>query len=131
MDTAVEQRPLGELFADLARSTGTLVRQEVELVKTEMTHKAKIAIRDALFAAFGAAVTLVGISALVAAAILGLGVVLPMWLAALSVGGSLTILGVTLAIGRVRAIANIDPVPRATVETLREDKQWLDDQLSR
>ena len=32
-----EERSLGELFGDLARDTGTLVRQEMELAKTEMT----------------------------------------------------------------------------------------------
>ncbi|MBV9280670.1 MAG: phage holin family protein, partial [Chloroflexi bacterium] len=37
---AREDRSLGELFAELSRETTTLVRQEVELAKTEMTQKA-------------------------------------------------------------------------------------------
>ena len=34
-----DERSLGELFGDLARETSTLVRQEVQLAKTEMSKK--------------------------------------------------------------------------------------------
>ena len=35
-----DDRSLGELFSELAQETSTLVRQEVNLAKTEMTQKA-------------------------------------------------------------------------------------------
>ena len=38
-----EERSIGELFAELSRETGTLVRKELELATTEMTAKARIA----------------------------------------------------------------------------------------
>ena len=37
MQTELRQRPLGELFSELASETGTLVRKEVQLAKVEMT----------------------------------------------------------------------------------------------
>lgn len=35
-----EERPIGDLFGDLARELGTLVRQEIQLAKVEMSEKA-------------------------------------------------------------------------------------------
>jgi len=35
-----DDRPLGELFTDLVQDTGTLVRQEVQLAKAELTQSA-------------------------------------------------------------------------------------------
>lgn len=40
MQPATQERPLGELFKELAGETGTLVRQEVQLAATELTAKA-------------------------------------------------------------------------------------------
>jgi hypothetical protein len=41
------ERPLADLFADLARETGALMRQEMQLAKLELSHKAKQAGRGA------------------------------------------------------------------------------------
>jgi len=82
-----EERSLGELFGDLARETGMLVRQEVQLAKTEMTHKASEVGKDIGFLAVGGAVAYAGLLALVATLIIILGTVgLPWWLASLIVG---------------------------------------------
>ena len=39
-DTAKDSRSLGELFGELGRNTSNLVRQEVQLAKTELMQKA-------------------------------------------------------------------------------------------
>ena len=38
-----EDRSIGELFADLSQKTTTLVRQEIQLAKVEMSQKASLA----------------------------------------------------------------------------------------
>jgi len=88
-----QERPIGELFADLARETGMLVRQEVQLVKTEMAQKASSAGRNAALVVAGGAIGAAGLLALLAAIILGLQAFLPLWLSALVVGLA------TLAVG--------------------------------
>ena len=40
MQARKEDRSLGELFADLTRDLGLLVRQEIGLATTELSHKA-------------------------------------------------------------------------------------------
>ena len=41
MPEKLDNRSLGDLFSELSRETGQLVRQEVELAKTEMTAQAR------------------------------------------------------------------------------------------
>jgi hypothetical protein len=78
-----EERSLGELFAELASETSTLVRQEFQLAKTELSQKAAHAGRNAGLIGAGGAVAYAGLLALVAAAIIGLGYFIPLWLSAL------------------------------------------------
>src|SRR5215216_2383176 len=81
-----DERSLGELFAELARETSTLVRQEVTLARTEMTQKAAQVGRDVGMIGVGGAVAYAGVLAIVAALILGLGQLVPLWLSALIIG---------------------------------------------
>ena len=126
-----EQRPLGQLFSELASETGTLVRKEVELAKIEMTHKAKVAGRDAAIVAAGGAIAGLGAMALLAALILGLGTLIPLWASALIVGLVVSITGGVLAVSGIRAFKAIDAAPRQTIQTLEENKRWLSEQVSR
>jgi hypothetical protein len=131
MNEIVEHRPLGELFGELARETGTLVRQEVNLAKVEMTAKARAAGYDAVQVAAGGATAVLGALALLAAVILLLGTVIPLWASALIVGLVVSAIGAFLVTRGIRAFREIDPAPKETIRTLREDKQWLKEQVSR
>ena len=55
-----DDRSLGELFSELAQETSTLVRQEVQLAKTEMGQKASRVGKDVGFLAAGGAVAYAG-----------------------------------------------------------------------
>lgn len=131
MQQVAEQRSLGELFSELAQETGTLVRKEVELAKVEMTTKAKIAGRDAALVAGGGTIAMLGVMALLAALILVLGTVMPLWASALLVGAMVSITGGVLVVLGIRAFKGLDAAPRQTIETLEEDKRWLRQQVSR
>jgi hypothetical protein len=131
MESATPQRPLGDLFAELASETGTLVRTEMVLAKAEMTDKAKIAARDAAVVAVGGAIAALGAMALLAAVILALGALIPLWVAALLVGTLVSIAGGALVALGVRAFKTIDPRPRQLIQTHEEDKRWLREQMSR
>jgi hypothetical protein len=131
MNTVHEQRPLGELFSELASETGTLVRKEVELAKTEMTAKASSAGRNAAVVAAGGAVAFMGALAVLAGIILALAMVIPLWVSALLVGAVVAAIGGGLVMKGIGSFKRIDPVPRETVRTLEEDKRWAREQLSR
>lgn len=123
------ERSFSALLSDLAAETGTLLRQEISLFKAELSENLGRAGRGVGFLVAGALLAFSGWLALLAAAILGLALVLPGWAAALIVGGVvLGIAGLLLWLGRSR-IAPEGLVPRRTLESLREDEAWVREQF--
>ena len=128
MDTRKEDRSLGELFSELSRQTSTLVRNEVELAKTEMTEKASKIGKDIGFLAIGGAVAYAGLLAIIAAIIILLGGVLPMWLSALIVGIVVAGIGYALIQKGRDALKRDNLAPKQAIETLKEDAEWAKQQ---
>ena len=128
-----EQREasLGDLFKELASDTGILVRKEVELAKTEMAGKAKTVAKDGALIAGGAVLGLYASLTLLAALVLALGTVMPLWASALIVGVVLAAAAGVLALIGVKKLKKVDPAPRETIRTLKENKLWLSEQMSR
>jgi uncharacterized membrane-anchored protein len=124
-----DERPLGELFGDLAREVTTLMRQEWLLARTEMSEKATRVGKDLGFLALGGAILYAGFLALVAAAIIGLATAgLAWWLAALIVSVVVGGAGAFLVQRGLTALRREDLTPRQTVRTLREDAEWIKEQ---
>jgi hypothetical protein len=125
-----DDRSLGELFSELAQETSTLVRQEVNLAKTEMTQKASTAGRHIGILAAGGAVAYAGLLAILAGVIALLNAVMPLWVAALLVGIVVAVVGYLLVRRALDALKREDFAPRETIETLKEDQRWAKDQTS-
>ena len=123
-----KDKSLGELFGDLTRETSTLVRQEVQLAKTEMTQKAAKIGKNLGLAVAGAVFGLGAFMAFVAFLILAVSLVVASWLAALIVTALLGIVAAILALKGIAAIKSVNVVPQQTVETLKEDVQWAKEQ---
>ena len=123
-----DERSLGELFAELARETSTLVRQEVNLAKTEMSQKASRAGRHVGVMTAGGAVAYAGLLTILAALIVLLNNVMPLWLSALLVGIVVAVVGYLLVRRALDALKREDFAPRETIETLKEDQRWAKDQ---
>lgn len=120
---------LGELFSDLSRESSALIREEIRLAQIEMTQKAKKAGTGAGYLAAGGAVAYGGFLMLLLAAVVGLSYFMWDWLAALLVGLIVVAIGAILAYSGYKKITEINPLPRQTIETLEEDKEWLRSQL--
>lgn len=123
-----EERSIGELFSDLANQTTTLVRQEVDLARTEMTQKATALGKDAGMIGAGGVLALGGYLALVAALIIVLDIWLPLWLSAVIVGVLLAGIGFVLIQQGLSAIRRVDLKPSETIATLKDDAQWAKEQ---
>jgi len=120
-----DEPSLGELFAELARETTTLVRQEVELAKTEMTQKATRVGKDIAFLVAGGAVAYAGLLGILAAIAIGLGQLgVPWWLATLIVGVVVAAIGGFLVMRGLSNLRRETPLPQQTIETLKEDAEW-------
>ncbi|XXY49994.1 phage holin family protein [Sorangium sp. So ce269] len=103
----------------------------MELAKTEMTAKVVTAQKNAVTIALGWSIGSTGVLFLLAALVLGLGTLIPLWVSALLVGALVTAAGVLLITRGVRALRASDPLPRETIQTLKEDTRWLKEQSSR
>jgi fatty acid desaturase len=126
-----DERSLGELFGDLARDMGVLVRQEIGLATTEMTHRVTGAARDVALIAAGALIAYAGFLAIIAAVVILLATAgLAWWLAALLVGIVIAIIGGVLVRRGLAALKHADLAPRQTLETLKEDTRWAKEQMS-
>jgi hypothetical protein len=121
----VEGESTPTLLRRLANDVGTLFAQELELLKVETT-KAIADMKSATVSiAMGGAVTAMGAFFLLLAAVYGLSNVVEPWLAALIVGGVVTLNGaIMLATGR-RKLEPAAVAPRSTAEALRSDRQMI------
>jgi len=125
-----DDRSLGELFGDLARETSTLVRQEVQLAKTEMTQKASAVGKDVGFIAAGGFVAYAGLLALIATLIIALGQLgVTWWLASLIVAVIVVAIGYFLIQRGISALKRTNMAPEQTIQTLKEDRQWASEQM--
>jgi uncharacterized membrane protein YqjE len=119
------QESVPELVKDLSRDISDLVRQEIELARTEMMEKGKQA---------GIGVGMVGGAALMAAAALGgsmatmiivLDLWMPLWLAALITTVLYGAVAAVLALhGRDELKQTGAPIPEKAKESIKEDIQW-------
>jgi hypothetical protein len=114
-----------ELVKQLSEQTSRLVRQEVELAKAELSIKGKRAgVGAGMFGGAGVLGLYAG-GALVAAAIAALALAVATWLSALIVAVVLgTAAGVAALTGKKRLQEALPPVPRDSVESVKEDVQW-------
>ena len=128
-DRSLENKPLGDLFSDLASDMSNLVRQEVALARVEMTQKAKRVGKNVGYLVIGGAIGYAALLAVIAAVIMLLDRVMPAWGASLLVG--ILIAGISwLLIGKaMNALQETDITPRETVETLKEDAAWVKQQI--
>jgi putative Mn2+ efflux pump MntP len=125
-----EERSIGQLFAELTEETRTLVRQEIQLARAELSEKVAGIGTDIGSMVGGVAVLYAGFLVLLAAIVIGLAHVIgPGW-AALLVGI------VTLAIGGWMVTRGLQDMkqrnlkPEKTVASLKETKQWAKEQVS-
>lgn len=126
-----DERSLGDLFSELANETGTLVRQEVSLAQVEMTQKAARVGKQVGFLAVGGAIGYAALLAVMAGIILvltSLGV--PAWLSAILVGAVVGGVSYYLVTSALEKLKHTEIAPNETVESIKEDAQWLKRQVS-
>lgn len=116
------KKSLGELLGELPGLLITLVKDEIEGLKREITSRlAKLGVGAALFVV-AALLGFFALAVLIAAAVLGLATVFQPWAAALIVAGALLVIVAILVLVGVRSIKKgIPPVPENSVDSLKKD----------
>jgi hypothetical protein len=134
------ERSIGDLFRELATESGSLLRKEVALAKAEMTEKAVKTARNAGYIAAGGVVAYAGALALLAAASIGLSVILAKtgvssaehaaYLGPLIVGAIVAVIGYAMIQKGISTLKNERLAPTKTTQSLRETKQWMQDRMT-
>jgi hypothetical protein len=116
---------IGELIGNISSDLSQLFRQEVELAKTEIRQEASKAGKAAGMLGAAGFAGYLAVVLLSFAAVFGLANVMDGGWAALIVAVVWAVVGgVLYAAGRKR-LKTVDPMPRRTVDTIKEDAQWL------
>jgi hypothetical protein len=122
----LRERSVPELLKQLSQETSTLVKQELDLAKAEMTEKGKKAGTGAGFIGGGALLGLGAFGAFTTFLIALLQTAVNhTWLAALIVTAVYGAIAAFLALrGKDKIQEATPPAPEQTVETLKEDVEW-------
>ena len=116
---------IGDLLKQLSQETTTLVKQELELAKAEMTVKAKEGGKGAGLLGGGAVAGLLFLGSLTAMLMGILDTFMKFWIAALIVTILWGIVAAVLAMqGRKKLKEATPPVPEQTRDSVKEDVEW-------
>jgi len=125
MDAPRTERSLGELFSDLSQKTSLLIRQEVQLAKTELSQKAAQAGRGGAMLGAGGVVANAALLTFVATVIL---LLVQFGLDAWAAAGLMAVLlaGIGYLLVRSGLQQLRQPLaPVETVDSIKETAQWL------
>lgn len=120
---------LGQQLTQLTREVSTLLRKEVELARTETSEKVSQALNATMALTVGGAVAFAGLLLLLAALVIGLAYVMPLWLSALLVGGTVAIIGGGMVAAGKEKLKAQNLMPERTIGTIKGDKQFVKEQL--
>jgi len=119
-----EDAPIGDLISRLTQQASGLVRDEVELAKTELTHNAKRAGKGVGLLAAGAALGYAGLLSFIAMCIILLALAVKLWIAAIVITGIVIAGALLLVMLGINAMKRESLAPKHTLETIREDVEW-------
>lgn len=121
----VRDESVGSLVGNLTSNLSKLMRQEIDLAKAEMREEAK---KAGAAAGMLAGAGLAGLLFLVFVSITLMWLLakaMDLWVAALIVTLLWGILAAVLGLMGKKKLSEVNPKPEQTIETLKEDKQWV------
>jgi uncharacterized membrane protein YqjE len=121
----VDNTSIGELLGTISGDLSQLFRQEVELAKVELKQEASKAGKAAGFLGVAGFAGYLAVVLLSFAVVFALANVMDAGWAALIVAVVWGIIGAVLYSSGRKKLKTVDPMPRRTVDTLKEDAQWL------
>jgi Flp pilus assembly protein TadB len=120
-----EDRTFSAVLQDTLRNLQEIVRSEVRLAKVEIRDEAVQAGSSALWIIAGAVGALCSWMFLSWTAVYALAMVMSMWAATLIVAVALASMASVLLVVGLRRFKRIQPIPERTVETLKENLEWM------
>lgn len=117
--------------SEIASGIGRVAREEVSLAVSEVRDGVRATTRAGVSGGIAFALALVTLLWLPLPVVIGLAEVMPWWAAALVTVGILVLITSIAGTVAVRRFKSISLVPHGAIERMKEDKQWVTQQLSR
>jgi uncharacterized membrane protein len=124
-----DEPSLGDLFSSLTEDMSTLIRQEVDLARTETMEKVSSATRSVVSMVAGGMIAYAGLIGVMIAVIVGLSRFMPLWLSALIVGVVVIVIGAIMIMSGRSSLQKMTVVPEQTVESMKENTEWAKEQV--
>lgn len=125
-----QEPSLGTLLGNLVGDLQDLIRGEFRLARQEIADEARAAGMAAGLMAGAGVLALVGLIFVGLTVTYALTRVVPDWAAALIVAVVLLVGALALFLSGRQRLTHLDPVPRETIASLKEDTQWVKQQIS-
>ena len=130
-DNNKDQKSIADLVSDLTREITTLFRQEIDLLKKEMSEKVGQTQSGLVSLIVGGAVAYAGLLVLLSSAVLGLSLFMAGWLAALLVAIVVLIIGFSMIAKARSNLKAQNLLPQKTVEQFKRDQDVARQHISR
>lgn len=119
--TGSPEPSLAELVGRVSEDLKLLTRQELQLATHEIGESLTRAKREGVGLALGGAALAVGAIILLAAVVLVLALVMPLWGAALLVGGFMTVTGAAVFLRAKAKLSQVTLMPERTIQNVEQD----------
>lgn len=118
-------RSVSDVLQDIVRHVQEIVRSEVRLARVEIRDEAGRAASSAIWIAAGVAGALSAWMFLLWTLVYLLATRMSIWAATLAITIVLATVAGALIIGGIRRLKRIQPVPQRTIESVKENLEWM------
>jgi len=123
--TNANRRPVTRIIEDILRHVGEIIRSEMRLVQTEIRQDFRDVKHAGTYLVAAGVVSMFALGFLLLAAVYGLSTIMPPWLAAITVGGVLGIVGVALMSKGLHMLKATNMTPDRTIQSLEDNLKWF------
>ncbi len=121
-------RTTADVLKDIMGNVQDIIRSEVRLAKSETQQQISKVGSASKALVIGAVLGLYGAVFILQAVVYALSIVVAPWLASLIVGVLISIPAAILAARGIDEIAHVKPKPEKTIETVKENVEWMKNQ---
>ena len=119
------ERPISRIVEDILRHVGEIIRSEIRLAQTEMKQDFQEVKHAGTYLITASVAGMFALGFLLLAAVYGLSTIMPPWLAAISVGVVLGIVGCVLLTKGLHLMKATSMTPDRTIQSLEDNVKWF------
>jgi len=122
---APRERPISSIIEDVLRHVGEILRSEIRLVQTEVKQDFRDVKHAGSYLLAASVAGLFALGFLLLAAVYGLSTIMAPWLAAITVGGVVGIVGVVLLTKGLHLLKTTSMTPDRTIQSMEDNLKWF------